>query len=148
MADRMANVKRVSPAEARALQDEGFTYVDVRSEPEFLAGHPTGSVNVPLLHMGAGGMTPNPEFLTVMEAAFAKDAKIVLGCRSGGRSLRAAEELIRAGFTNVVDQRAGYEGARGAFGEAGEAGWAPAGLPTEQGPTPGATYADVKAKKR
>lgn len=144
----MANVKRVSPAEAKALLDQGYVYVDVRSEPEFLAGHPKGAVNVPLLHMGPGGMTPNPEFLSVMQGAFANDAKLVLGCRSGGRSLHAAEELLAAGFTDVVDQRAGYEGARGAFGNTTEPGWEPAGLPTEQGATPGATYGEMKTKRR
>lgn len=142
----MSNVKRVSPAEAKALVDQGYTYVDVRSEPEFLAGHPAGSVNVPLLHMGPAGMTPNPDFMAVMSAAFPKDAKLVLGCRSGGRSLQAAELLQGAGFTDVVDQRAGFEGARGPFGNVTEAGWSPSGLPVEEGKTPGHAYEDMKKK--
>lgn len=140
----MSNVKRVSPRDAKALMDEGYVYVDVRSEPEFLAGHPEGAVNVPLLHMGPGGMTPNPEFLDVMQARFPKNAKLVLGCRSGGRSLQAAEMLLQAGYTDVVDQRAGYEGARGPFGNVAEKGWAPEGLPVEEGAKPGQSYEDVK----
>lgn len=139
-------VKRVSPQDAKALLEEGYTYVDVRSEPEFLAGHPKGSVNVPFLHMTSAGMTPNPEFMDVMTKAFPKDAKIVLGCRSGGRSLKAAELMQEAGFTNVVDQRAGFEGARGPFGNVAEQGWAPANLPVEEGATPGQTYEDVKKR--
>ena len=142
----MANVKRVSPAEAKALVDQGWVYVDVRSEPEFEESHPSGSENVPLLHMGAGGMTPNPEFMDVMTKAYAKDAKLVIGCKAGGRSLRAATMLLDAGYTNVVDQRAGFDGARDAFGSLSEKGWSPAGLPTEKGATPGATYADVKKR--
>ena len=39
----MANIKRVSPAEAKTLMDEGYVYLDVRSEPEFAAGHPAGA---------------------------------------------------------------------------------------------------------
>lgn len=144
----MSNVKRVSPEEAKALVEQGYTYVDVRSEPEFSAGHPKGAVNVPLLHMGPGGMTPNPEFMSVMTTSFPKDAKLVVGCRSGGRSLKAAEMLQEAGFSDVIDQRAGFEGARGPFGNMTEQGWAPAGLPVEEGATPGATYADMKTKAR
>ena len=40
----------VSVREARDKQREGYTYVDVRSIPEFEQGHPEGAVNVPLLH--------------------------------------------------------------------------------------------------
>ena len=141
----MASIKRVSPAEAKTLMDEGYVYLDVRSEPEFAAGHPKGAHNVPVMHSGPRGMTPNPEFLAVVEAAFPKDAKLVLGCRSGGRSMRAAEMMIAAGFTNIVDQRAGFEGARDAFGQLTEPGWAPAGLPVETA-TAGGSYAEIKAK--
>lgn len=46
------NVTTVSPEEARGLMErEGYTYIDVRSIPEFEAGHPAGAVNVPLLHV-------------------------------------------------------------------------------------------------
>ena len=144
----MANTKRVSPAEAKKLIDEeGYEYVDVRSEPEYAAGHPTGARNVPIMHAGPGGMQPNPEFLQVMQALYPKDAKIVVGCRSGQRSLRAAETLAGAGYTNVVDQRAGYEGARNAFGGVVEPGWTTNGLPTET-TTAGGSYAELKAKTK
>lgn len=142
----MANIKRVSPAEAKRLVDEeGYLYLDVRSEPEFAAGHPTGSHNVPLMNAGPRGMTPNPDFMNVVEALYPKDAKLVLGCRSGGRSLRAAEMLAAAGYTNAIDQRAGYEGSRDAFGQVTEQGWAPAGLPVEAA-TPGGSYAELRQK--
>jgi len=74
--------------------------------------------------MGPAGMTPNPEFAAVMEARFPKDARLVIGCKSGGRSMQAATVLDRLGFHNLVDQRAGYDGS------ATEPGWRPAGLPT------------------
>jgi rhodanese-related sulfurtransferase len=123
----------------------GYVYVDVRSEPEYAAGHPTGSLNVPVMHAGPGGMAPNPDFLAVMQANFAKDAKLILGCRSGQRSMRAAEMLIGAGFTDVIDQKAGFEGARSPFGEVIEQGWNQAGLPQET-VTAGGAYADLKKK--
>ncbi len=129
----MSQPKRVSPAEAQQLVEQGWTFLDVRSEPEFADEHPAGAFNVPLMHMGPTGMTPNPDFVAVVEASFAKDAQLVLGCRSGGRSLRALQMLQQRGYANLVDQRAGFEGARDAFGGNVEPGWKPAGLPTERG---------------
>jgi len=79
-------------------------------------------------------MTPNPKFLEIMKAHFAPDAKIITGCQAGGRSLRAARALVGAGFTNVIDQRAGWSGAKDPFGQVIEQGWSRAGLPTETGP--------------
>jgi rhodanese-related sulfurtransferase len=130
----MSELRRVSPAEAkRLLDDEGYVYVDVRSVPEFEAEHPTGAFNVPLMHQGPAGLAPNPDFVRVMSSAFPKDAKIVLGCKSGGRSMRAAGVLAQQGFTALVDQRAGFDGARDPFGAVTEAGWKGAGLPAETG---------------
>jgi rhodanese-related sulfurtransferase len=142
-------VKRVSPAEARELIDkQGYVYVDVRSVPEFVAGHPQGAYNVPLMNMGPGGMAPNPDFLAVM-GAFPKDAKLVVGCKSGGRSARAASMLESAGYTSVVDQRAGFEGAPDpATGRITEAGWRPAGLPVTNDALPDRTYEALKARRR
>jgi rhodanese-related sulfurtransferase len=142
----MANIVRHSPQEAQKLiTEQGYTHVDVRTETEYRAGHPAGALNVPSMLAGPAGMTPNPDFLKVMSALFAKDAKIVVGCRSGARSLRAAEALTAAGFSNVVDQRAGFEGPKDPAGRPIEPGWAPAGLPVET-ETPGASYAELKAK--
>jgi rhodanese-related sulfurtransferase len=142
------SLKRVSPQEARELmQTEGYVYVDVRSIPEFDAGHPEGAYNVPLLHMGSHGMSPNPEFLDVMQRHFTKDAKLVLGCKAGGRSLQAAGLLASSGFTNVVDQRAGFEGAGGPGGVS-EPGWRPAGLPVSTQAGAGRAYEALKAKPR
>jgi rhodanese-related sulfurtransferase len=140
----MADIKRVSPKEAQALLAEGYVYVDVRSEPEFAEGHPAGAYNVPLMHLGGGGMTPNPRFAEVMRARFPADTKIVVGCKAGGRSLRAANVLVGEGFTAIVDQRAGWDGARDAFGKVTEAGWGPEGLPSEMGEPEGRSYAVLK----
>ena len=133
-------VKRVSPQEAKDLIDrEGYVYVDVRSIPEWDESHPTGSFNVPLMHMGPAGMAPNPDFLAVMEKSFAKDAKLVMGCKGGGRSLRAAGMLEEAGWQTVVDQRAGFDGHA-------EPGWRPAGLPVSSESDPAHSYDGLKDK--
>jgi rhodanese-related sulfurtransferase len=141
-------VKRVSPEEARdLLEKEGYVYVDVRSIPEFEAGHPTGAYNVPLQHLGPGGMTPNLEFMAVMEKAFPKDAKLVVGCKSGGRSLQAASLLLSAGYRSVIDQRAGFQGTVDPRGRP-EAGWGPKGLPTSRQATEGHAYEALRGKTR
>ena len=141
----MADPKRVSPHEAKDLLDQGWTYLDVRTPAEWAAGHPTGAPNVPWAFSGAAGMTPNPDFVKQVEALYGKDAKLVLGCRSGGRSLKAAQALLGAGFTSVIDQRAGWEGPRDSFGKVTEKGWSLEGLPTET-TTPGQSWDELKAR--
>lgn len=138
-------ISRVSPQEAqRLVSDEGWTLVDVRSIPEFEAGHPAGAFNVPWAHAVNGAMQPNPEFLAVMQQRFPRDAKLLLACRSGGRSMRAAEALASVGYTQLTDQRAGWDGARDAFGRVQEAGWATSGLPSASGPDAERGYDAVK----
>lgn len=126
-------VRRVLPKEAETLLAEGYVYVDVRSVPEYDEGHPTGAYNVPLMHAGAGGMAPNPEFVAVMERTFARDARLLLGCRSGQRSMRAAEQLAAAGYGDLVDLSSGFDGNRDGFGRVVTEGWRGAGLPVETG---------------
>lgn len=134
-------VKRISPEEARDLMDQqGYVYLDVRSIPEFEAGHPTGAYNVPLMHSGPAGMTPNAEFLAVVQKAFPRDARLVVGCKAGGRSARAAAILESEGYTSLADQRAGYEG------NPQEAGWRPKGLPVSTAAEAGRAYDGLKSK--
>jgi rhodanese-related sulfurtransferase len=138
----MSDIPRISPAEANAKLSEGWTYVDVRTTQEFEAGHPAGAVNVPIGHKEG----PNQDFLRVMRAAFGHDAKIVVGCQAGARSARAAAALAGDGFKNLLDQRAGWGGARNAFGQVTEPGWQQAGLPGETGAPAGRSWQDMLAK--
>lgn len=143
-------IPQISPHEAQALLAEGgATYVDVRSVPEFAQAHPAGAVNVPLFHADdRGQMAPNPDFLAVMQASFAPDAKLVLGCLSGVRSQRAAEILAAAGYRDLANVRTGIGGARDAFGRTVEPGWAQLGLPVETEASPGASYESLREKAR
>lgn len=141
-------VKRVSPREADTLiKEEGYVYLDVRSIPEFDAGHAAGAYNVPLLHATPSGMRPNGDFMPVVLAVFPKDTKLVIGCRSGNRSLRAAEALMGAGFANVVDQRAGHSGARDPFGQMQEPGWESVGLEVAVEAQPDRAYEALLARR-
>jgi rhodanese-related sulfurtransferase len=140
-------VKRVTPPEAQAMLGEGWVYLDVRSIPEFDDGHPPGAANVPLLHVQNGRMVPNPDFEAVVAANFAKEAKIVVGCKAGGRSLRAAAMLEAAGYTNVVDMQGGFHGERDGLGRLSCAGWAESKLPVESAAPADKTYAELSKKK-
>jgi len=142
----VAEIKVVTPEEAAELQRQGHVYVDVRSEPEFEAGHPEGALNVPLLNAGPVGLVPNPEFLAIMEGAFGKSEALVIGCKAGGRSKRAAEMLAQAGFTQLSDQTAGFDAGKDPFGRT-LPGWSRTALPVGTGKPPGQSYADVKQRK-
>jgi rhodanese-related sulfurtransferase len=139
-------VKRVLPPEAADLLKEGWTYLDVRSIPEFEQGHPVGATNIPLLHYQGGRMAPNPDFQRVVEGTFPKETRLVIGCKSGGRSLQAAGLLAAAGYTEIVDLRGGFGGERDGMGRVSSPGWADAGLPVTTEAEPGKTYKDLAAK--
>ncbi|MCI0658268.1 MAG: rhodanese-like domain-containing protein [Acidobacteria bacterium] len=144
-------VKSISPQEAHDWtgQDEGTLYLDVRTVEEFSEGHPAKARNVPLLHRDPSGrMAPNPDFLAVVKANFPSEARLLVGCLSGGRSLKAAEILEAAGYTQVVNVRCGFGGARDAAGRIVEPGWAGLGLPVEREARQGASYEALKGKVR
>lgn len=141
-------IKNVTVREAHQKQAEGYTYVDVRSVPEFEAGHPAGAVNVPLLHRDerTGQMAPNRDFLAVMHAHFQPDAKLLIGCQVGGRSAQAAQLLASSGYADVSNVLGGFGGARDQLTGAVRAeGWSQAGLPIETDASAG-RYDDLRPK--
>jgi rhodanese-related sulfurtransferase len=138
------SVKRVPPQEAAELLAQGWKYVDVRSVPEFEAGHPEGAYNVPIIHFVPGrGRMPNPDFQAVLEQKFGKDEKLVLGCASGPRSNRAAELMTAWGWQEVVDMAGGFEGERDMMTGRVILGWKASGLPVETA-APGRTWEELK----
>ena len=126
-------IKNVSVREAHAKQAEGYTYVDVRSIPEYEMGHPTGAVNVPLLHHDerTGMMMPNRDFLAVMHASFPADARLLMGCQVGARSAQAAQMLSASGYTDVLNVAGGFGGGRDPMTGAFVEGWVQASLPVD-----------------
>jgi rhodanese-related sulfurtransferase len=138
-------VTRVTPAEAHELCRAGWAYVDVRSVPEYEAGHPPSAYNIPLMHFAPGrGMAPNAEFAAVFARHFGKDTPVVMGCKTGGRSLRAAEMLAELGYARIVDMRGGFAGEADMTGRVMQPGWQESGLPVEQVAQPGRTYEQLK----
>ncbi len=79
----------VSAVDARALVRDGATLVDVRSEGEFAAGHVDGAINIPV------------DGIRDRLAEVPRNKPVVLYCRSGMRSGRAAGILRDEGFVRV-----------------------------------------------
>jgi arsenate reductase len=130
----------VSPEEAQRLLAQGYTYVDVRSESEFLLGRPPGAFNIPLQRVEGDRLVDNPDFVSVMQKLFRTTDPLVIGCRSGSRSRAAIERLRPIGFEALVELQHGFAGARDAFGRR-LSGWAQCALPVEQGDAAERTYA-------
>src|ERR1700742_1589834 len=144
-------MKDVRPQEAYDLmeKDPEVIYLDVRSVPEFEAGHPTGAINIPLLHFIPGaGMAPNEDFPAVVDANLPKDAKLVIGCKSGGRSANACQIMSQMGYTDVTNVRGGFSGAGDMFGRVTEPGWSMLDLPVSTETADGADYETLAAKAK
>jgi rhodanese-related sulfurtransferase len=133
-------LSRISPEEAAHLLGDGYVYLDVRNPDEFALGHPKDAYNIPWLDPEAPTRTLNPRFVELVKQTFAPDRRIVIGCQTGRRSLSAAELLIKEGFSNVVEQRAGFAGSKDSFGGVVEPGWLARGLPVAYQAEPGHDY--------
>lgn len=132
-------IRRIAPEEAKQLLDSssGYIYLDVRTVPEFDAGHVPGAKNVPVVEPDASGrMQLNPRFVEIVEKNFGQNMKCITGCQKGGRSLKAAELLLAAGFKNVVDMRGGFGGEADEWGRVTYPGWSLRGLPTTRESAP------------
>ncbi|MBU6449596.1 MAG: rhodanese-like domain-containing protein [Rhodospirillales bacterium] len=80
-------------------------------------------------------MQPNPKFMEALAAAHVEhDAHVYFICRSGARSMAAAQTAKAAGFKHVYNVKDGFEGPPDARGHRGTvAGWKAEGLPWRQG---------------
>jgi rhodanese-related sulfurtransferase len=135
----------VSIEQAEELIAQGAPFVDVRTPEEFADGHVPGSINVPVSLAQGTGMAPNADFVKVMSAVFEKAAPIVVSCKAGGRSARAAALLEQAGFTSVSDMSVGFEGRKDPFGRA-LPGWRQEGRDIETDATDEQTYQAIKQR--
>jgi rhodanese-related sulfurtransferase len=115
----------VPPALAWALFASGRAQlVDVRTgEERKFVGHVAGSAHVAWATGTA--LTRNPRFARELENKIGgKDAVTLLLCRSGKRSVLAAEAATKAGLTNVFNVLEGFEGEIDAQQQRGKAdGW-------------------------
>ena len=112
------------------MQSGAAVMVDVRSEAELAwVGFVPGAVSVPWKQWPSTAV--NPLFDEAVKAA-AKGKKVVLLCRSGVRSIAAAQRATQLGIEayNILE---GFEGDANADGHRGtQGGWRMRGLPWRQ----------------
>jgi rhodanese-related sulfurtransferase len=131
----------LTPHEAWEKLEKGAILVDVRTEGEWAhIGIPvTASANEkrndPLfIQWTFPGGIPNPDFITDLSQQAPEDrsTELVFLCRSGQRSIAAANAATQAGFTsyNILE---GFEGEPDRYGERTVNGWKNRGLPTNLG---------------
>ena len=108
--------KTISTEELKKELDAGganFVLVDVLSKEKYSAGHVPGALNIP----------ETPDYEKTFEAALTvpKETEIIVYCSSSTcqASVRTADALEKAGYTNVLHYKDGI------------AGWQSAGFPTE-----------------
>jgi rhodanese-related sulfurtransferase len=80
---------------AADLQKRFYLLVDVRTPEEFAEGHLLGAVSIPLADLKNN---PAPWIRRLP-----RDVSIILQCKAGSRSAQAAQILLQAGFTNVLN---------------------------------------------
>jgi rhodanese-related sulfurtransferase len=100
--DAKSRIRETNVDEVKAKMDSGesFFLVDVREESEWEKGHITNAI-----YIGKG----------VIERDIEKkikniEAEIILYCGGGFRSVLAADNLQKMGYTNVSSMDGGYSG--------------------------------------
>ncbi|OIJ14432.1 rhodanese [Anaerobacillus alkalilacustris] len=92
----IAQINTDQLAEMRMNDDqEDIVYIDVREPHEFKNGHINGMVNVPLSQL-----ENNYDIIP-------KEKTVVIFCRSGNRSLQAANILKDIGYKDLVNVKGG-----------------------------------------
>lgn len=137
----MSHIQRLSPKEA-FLQIERVSLtgeavlIDVRDPVEFsFVGYPINAVNIPWKFFTLNGVQPNEHFFTqVLKLIPDFRTPLFLICRSGQRSLEAANALEAAGYTTLTNIEEGFEGPLDHYGHRSTlGGWRFYGLPWQQG---------------
>ena len=85
--------KTISSLEAIELMnnEKDYVIIDVRTPEEYSDGHNEGAINIPL------------DDINDITNLYAKDKLIMIYCRSGNRSNKAANILDDLGYRNVYD---------------------------------------------
>lgn len=141
-------IQQITPLEAKEVldQDSEAIYVDVRSVPEFVNGHPAGAINLPIMNSQGGPMTPNVDFQKVATQFLSKDKKLVVGCMAGGRSMKACQILEQNGYTHLYNVMGGYGGGMNSMTGAPLKGWKDSGLPVSQENGDNVSYESIVKK--
>ena len=134
-------VENVAPTQTwEALKaDENAHLVDVRTDPEWnVVGVPelraAGKQTILIPWQVYPTMQRNGSFeANLKQAGLTADHTVYFICRSGARSMAAAEAAQAAGFAKVFNVADGFEGPPDVQGHRGHtAGWKAEGLPWRQ----------------
>jgi molybdopterin/thiamine biosynthesis adenylyltransferase/rhodanese-related sulfurtransferase len=104
------NIERITPSEALERLCDGAVLVDVRESHERATGFAQGALGIARAELEADPHAALPD----------REAQVLLICQSGGRSLKAAEALLQAGYRRVASV------------EGGTTRWIAEGLPMTQ----------------
>lgn len=74
-------------------KESGYIILDVRTEEEYEEKHIPGAICIPNEMIGTEEIEALPD----------KNQLIMVYCRSGNRSKKAAEKLVKLGYTNIVE---------------------------------------------
>lgn len=125
-------VRYVQAEDIKGVLADGWVLLDVRPPGEARKARIVGAVEVPLFvedtsvdlasfikrssAFGMGGwwlggthMMPNPNFMAEVEAKVPKDAKVLVGCQKGLRSLAACEQLSLGGYKTLAWVNGGFD---------------------------------------
>jgi rhodanese-related sulfurtransferase len=110
LADARERVREIMPWDLARLRagDHVSLLLDVREPAEFAQARIPGSINVPRGVLEQACEWDYDE--TVPELACGRDLPIVVICRSGHRSVLAADVLQQLGFADVVSLKTGVRG--------------------------------------
>jgi rhodanese-related sulfurtransferase len=98
MSSAFADVPAVSPQQAAQMQSEKkAVIIDVREKDEWNAAHIEGAIHIPLSEISN----------RVTELTKYQNQPVIMQCRSGARSAKAADILAKSGFTNVHNMDGG-----------------------------------------
>lgn len=103
------NIEQVDPKNLLAAVEGGTVFIDVREPYEIdeVSYDVPGQKQIP---MGE---------IQVRMSEIPKDVDVVIGCRSGGRSMNVCQFLVMQGFTNIKNL------------DGGIMKWVESGLPTK-----------------
>lgn len=129
-------MKHLTPRETHAFLERTpeALFIDCRSTIEYyFVGHPIGAIHV--AWNDGDEWEINPDFVdeVLRQADGDRRRPVALICRSGRRTLEAAEALESAGFAEVINVLYGFEGERDENMHRNTVnGWRVDGLPWEQ----------------
>ena len=91
-------VEVLEKSQYEALVEKGYTIIDVRTPEEYEEGHIEGAQNINI---------KSEAFVTEIEN-LSKSDTLLIYCRSGRRSLYAAQVMVSIGFRRIYDLEGGF----------------------------------------